>query len=264
MIIVSAVMTGCATTQDLQQVQRNVQEEKNRTALTQREIPQLKESIQNIQRNQAELDAKTDRIKIEIQNLQGKIDEIKFHAEKTSSDAMAMREELSSTLKEADEKFLALRKDLDALKASVPTQPRPVPEQPKPEGTPAASDVNNPEDLYNAAFNKMKSGDYEDARVEFKEFLKAHPRHELADNALFWIGESYYREKRYEEAVLDYEEVVKKYPKENKVPDAMLKEGLAFYELGKAKEAKFVLKKLIDKFPKSEQAKIAKGKIEQM
>jgi len=44
----------------------------------------------------------------------------------------------------------------------------------------------------------------------------------------------------------------------------MLKEGLAFYELKKEKEAKYILKKLIDKYPKSDQAKIAKSKLEQM
>ena len=257
---------SCATTQEFQQIQRDVQDQKNRIAITQRELTELKESLQGIHKGQAELDTKTDRIRMEIQNVQGKIDEIKFHAEKASTDTMAMREELMAKVKEQEEKITTLRKDLDTLKSSIPPPPPPqIISQPQPGTTPPYSlEEDTVEELYNAAYSKLKSGDPEEARTAFKKFLETYPHHELSDNAQFWIGESYYREKKYEEAILEFEEVVKKYPKENKVPDALLKEALALYELKKEKEATFILKKLIDKFPKSDQAKIAKSKLEQI
>ena len=260
--IVSLFTFGCATTQDMQVIQRDLQDQRNKLTATQREVKEIKESFQGVQKGQAELDNKTDRIRTEIQNLQGKLDEIKFHAEKASNDTLAMREELTAKLKEQDEKLATLRKDLDTLKTPPPP---PVISQPQPGTTPPSSaEEDSAEELYNAAYSKLKAEDLEGARAGFKKFLEVYPHNELSDNAQFWIGESYFREKKYEEAVVEFEEVVKKYPKENKVPDAMLKEGLAFYELNKEKEAKYILKKLIDKYPKSDQAKIAKSKLEEM
>jgi len=249
-----AISVGCATTQDMQVTQRDLQDQRNKLTATQREVTEIKESLQGVQKSQAELDNKTDRIRIEIQNLQGKLDEIKFHAEKASNDTLAMREEMTA-------KLAALRKDFDTLKTPVP----PVISQPKSGATPSSTaEGDNAEELYNAAYSKLKAEDLEGARAAFKKFLEVYPHHELSDNAQFWIGESYFREKKYEEAVVEFEEVVKKYPKENKVPDAMLKEGLTLYELEKVKEAKYILKKLIDKYPKSDQAKIAKSRLEEM
>jgi len=262
--ILSLFTFGCATTQDMQVTQRDLQDQRNKLTATQREITEAKESLQGVQKGQAELDNKTDRIRIEIQNLQGKLDEIKFHAEKASNDTLTMREEMTAKLKEQDEKLIAVRKDVDTLKTSI-TPPPAIISQTQPGATPPSSlEGDNAEELYNAAYSNWKSEDLEGARSAFKKFLEVYPHHELSDNAQFWIGESYFREKKYEEAVVEFEEVVKKYPKENKVPDAMLKEGLAFYELKKEKEAKYILKKLIDKYPKSDQAKIAKSKLEEM
>jgi tol-pal system protein YbgF len=259
-----AISVGCASTQDLQLTQRDLQDQRNKIATTQREITEAKESLQGVQKGQAELDNKTDRIRIEIQNLQGKLDEIKFHAEKASNDTLAMREEMTAKLKEQDEKLIAVRKDVDTLKTSI-TPPPAIISQTQPGATPPSSlEGDSAEELYNAAYSKWKAEDLEGARSAFKNFLQIYPHHELSDNAQFWIGESYFREKKYEEAVVEFEEVVKKYPKENKVPDAMLKEGLAFYELEKVKESKYILNKLISKYPKSEPAKIAKSRLEEM
>jgi len=258
---------GCATTQDMQLTQRELQDQRNKITAAQREITEAKEVLQGVQKSQADLDTKTDRLRTELQNLQGKIDETKFYSEKASNDTLSMREELVAKLKEQDDRIEAIQKDLDTLKPPTPPPP-PVLSPPQPESTPSTTpfsfEGDSAEELYNTAYSKLKAGNLEEARSEFKKFLELHPNNELADNAQFWLGESYYREQKYEEAVLEFEEVIKKYPKGNKVPDAMLKEGLAFYELKKEKEAKYILKKLTEKYPKSDQAKIAKSKLEKM
>jgi tol-pal system protein YbgF len=262
-LLIFLLLVGCATSQDMQITQRDLQDQRNKLTATQREVTEAKESLQGIQKSQADLDTKTDRLRTGIQNLQGRIDEIKFHAEKASNDTLAMREELVAKLKEEDEKLTALRKDIDALKSPPP--PPPVLSQPQSESTTTSSfEGDSAEELYNTAYSKLKGGDLEGARAGFKKFLEVYPKNELADNAQFWIGESYYREKKYEEAIVEFEEVIKKYTKGNKVPDAMLKEGIALYDLEKVKEAKYILKKLMEKYPKSDQAKIAKSRLEEM
>jgi tol-pal system protein YbgF len=263
-LFILILSTGCATTQDMQMTQRDLLDQRNKIASMQNEIAEVKGTLLGVQKSQADLDIKTDLMRTEIQNLQGKIDEIKFHAEKASNDTLAIREELVAKLKEQDEKINALRKDVDTLKPQTLLPPAII-SQPQPGTTPSPSaEEDNVEDFYHSAYGKLKSGDLEGAREAFKKFLEAYPSHNLASNAQFWIGETYYREKKYEEAVIEFDKVIKKYPKGNKVPDAMLKEGLALSELGKGKEAKYVLKKLIEKYPRSEPAKIAKSKLEQM
>ena len=40
--------------------------------------------------------------------------------------------------------------------------------------------------------------------------LKRFPQSDQADNAQFWIGETYYRENWYEKAILEYQKVIEK------------------------------------------------------
>ena len=98
----------------------------------------------------------------------------------------------------------------------------------------------------------------------FKKFINLFPNHDLADNAQYWIGEAYYAEKEYERAVIELNEVIKKYPKGDKVAASMVKQGMAFYELGNKKEAKLLLERVKTKYPNTEEASIAKKKLEEM
>jgi len=105
---------------------------------------------------------------------------------------------------------------------------------------------------------------YEEAIAGFKNFVKKYPKSDLADDAQFWIGESYMALKQYEQAILAFQIVKKKYPKGNKVPNAILRQALAFYEIKDKTSARLLLKRLIKKYPKSSEAKIAKAKLRTM
>lgn len=115
--------------------------------------------------------------------------------------------------------------------------------------------------LYNVAKQAYDDGKLDEARQGFGQLIKTHPQSKNADNAQFWIGESYYREKWYEKAILEYQTVIEKYPKGNKVPAAMLKQGMAFLQLGDKSNARLILKELEKKFPKSNEAKVAAKKL---
>ena len=121
--------------------------------------------------------------------------------------------------------------------------------------------LKGPKGIYNEALRLYKRGKYKNARELFKELLKAYPKSSLAGNAQFWIGETYFCEKRFEEAILAYQKVIKKYPKNIKVPGALLKQALSFELLGDKATAKVLLKQLIREYPKTKQAKIAKRKL---
>ena len=72
----------------------------------------------------------------------------------------------------------------------------------------------------------------------------------------------YFLKKVFEKAILEYEKVIVKYPEGDKVSSALLKQGLAFLELGDKTHARNLLKRVTDRFPQTEQAEIAKKKLE--
>ena len=116
-------------------------------------------------------------------------------------------------------------------------------------------------ELYTSAKKAYDKGDLNAAREGFQKLLKEFPKSENADNAQFWIGEIYYREKWYEKAILEYQTVIEKYPKGNKVTASLLKQGFAFFNLGDKSNARLILSELIKKYPKSNEAKIAERKL---
>ncbi len=117
------------------------------------------------------------------------------------------------------------------------------------------------DEVYASAKQAFDQGDLEAAREKFQRIIKQYPKSRHADNAQFWIGEIYYREKWYEKAILEYQKVIEKYPKGNKVPASILKQGFAFLNLGEKANARLILKELVLKHPKSNEAKIARKKL---
>ena len=117
-------------------------------------------------------------------------------------------------------------------------------------------------DLYKDAYGTLQKGDAEGARRKFEAFLKQYPNTELSDNAQFWIGETYYLKKDYEKAILEYEKAITKYPEGDKVPAALFKQALSFLELGDKTNARNLLKRVIERYPQTDQAEMAKKKLE--
>jgi tol-pal system protein YbgF len=133
----------------------------------------------------------------------------------------------------------------------------------KPEqGVPVISVIQENERVdYNKAWKLIETKDYRGAIEGFKRFLKKHSRSELADNAQYWIGESYYALKQFDQAILEFDTVRRKYPRGDKVPAALLKQGFSFAELGDKVDARLILQELIARYPESQEAVNAKEKV---
>ncbi len=114
---------------------------------------------------------------------------------------------------------------------------------------------------YEKAWVSVDRKNYREAIVRLNEFLRKHPKSEYADNAQYWIGESYYALKQFDQAILEYDAVRRKYPSGNKVPAALLKQGFAFAELGDKVDARLILQELIARYPQSKEAVKAKEKV---
>jgi tol-pal system protein YbgF len=128
----------------------------------------------------------------------------------------------------------------------------------------AAAKPASDQTLYAEAKKAFDEGNVQAARKGFEQLLADYPQSPHADNAQFWIGETYYREKWYEKAILEYQKVIEKYPSGNKTPAALLKQGLSFLNIGETNNARLVLKELVAKHPSTNEASIAKQKLESL
>lgn len=103
------------------------------------------------------------------------------------------------------------------------------------------------ESLYKRATESLNSGKCSSAVPIFEQIVRDFPKHSLADNALFWIGECYYREDLKEKSLETMKEVIRRYPSGNKVPDAKIKMAAIYIESGDEKKAIELLKEVIEK-----------------
>jgi tol-pal system protein YbgF len=117
---------------------------------------------------------------------------------------------------------------------------------------------------YERTLTRFKDGDLDGARQGFAEFLVQHPHSDLAPNARFWLGESFYGKKDYPRAIDAYDQVQLNHPASEKVPAALLKKGYAYLALKDRKRAASALKQVIDLYPRSPEANKAIDKLNQL
>ena len=110
----------------------------------------------------------------------------------------------------------------------------------------------------------FRNGDFEGARLGFTAFLSEYPNSELAPNARYWQGESYYGEREYQKAIESYDLVEVNYPRSEKVPAAMLKKGYAYLALKDKKRASSAFNQVLTLYPKSPEAGKASSKLAQI
>ena len=125
---------------------------------------------------------------------------------------------------------------------------------------PGGSDRDN----YQAAFELLKQQRYEPAAIAFKQFLVSYPDSELADNAQYWLAESYYVTKKFDEALAAFELVISNYARSRKVPDALLKIGYCNYELKRFEVARAALARVEADYPETTAARLAGKRLSRM
>jgi tol-pal system protein YbgF len=127
-----------------------------------------------------------------------------------------------------------------------------------------ASAAQPPVEIYKTAMESLRAGQHDQAAAGFREFLRLHGGHELADNAQYWIGECHYDRKDYLVAVREFRRVVEKYPHGNKVPDALLKVGFSHLAVGNVGGGKQALEQLVKSHPRHEASALATAKLAEL
>ena len=139
---------------------------------------------------------------------------------------------------------------------SVPAVAAVQPPQPAPPA-PSAARAGNPEQEYSAALATFRSREHGQAVLDFIDFIAKHPKHPLASNAQYWIGEAYWAQRDYRQALVEFEKVSEYGP--GKAPDALVKIGLCHARLREAARAEQAWQRVIREYPKSEAAGLAQS-----
>lgn len=282
---------GCATRGEVSGLQtqvwaarKDLNETKSQVARLEKNINEkLKEVDDRLQteskplrRNQAAVGAQLDRIELELGRLNGQFEEAAaMNARQGERVSELQQRQMTSTLemkKALDDLQSRLNRVVEYLglhelvisRGGQATEEKKAQEGEKvsaPVQTAVEQGPSSAEELYGKTFELFRAGKFQEARAGFATYLERYPETDLADNAQFWLGESYYAEKRYREAIAAYEKTIKQYPKSDKVSSALLKQGMAFLQLGDTTAAKILLKKVVKGYPESNQARIAQSKL---
>jgi tol-pal system protein YbgF len=204
----------------------------------------------------------------------------KLQVDALGGDVRVLREKLDET----NVRLTSLSQDVEGLRDMLPppgslsmTPGAPVdPNAPQPPavegGTPATQAPPpapvgtgmTPRRLYESAYADYTGGQWSLAIQGFETYLKTYPRSELADDAQYYIGESYAGDSKFKEAVAAYERVIREYPDSNQLPEAWYKVGISYERLGQIDNAREAYEHTVKTFPDSDAARIARQNIERL
>jgi len=244
----------------------------------------LSKELLSVREQQANGNAELHKIRQEMQGVSGRLDENNRLVMRAIERDTTAQDDMERSIADLNDRISRLEAGIRRLHAYLNLEPvAETPEQDTGEKSPVSSeaepqvpqlrqpvpaiekpDVSPDQRLYDVNMALFRAEKYEEAIAGFKDFVAKYPKSDLADNAQFWVGESYMGLKQYEQAILAFQRVIKDYPKGNKTPNAILRQAVAFYEINDKTSSQLLLKRLIKQFPKSTEAQIAEAKLKAM
>ena len=169
----------------------------------------------------------------------------------------------------------SLSHELEALRFAIPPTPPPMTEfvidpatgerferlGPPAPAVPAGPGV-SPQRMFDTAWADYTTGQWALAIQGFEAYIETFPRSELADNAQFYIGQTYFADGRFEDAVIAFDQVRVNYPEGDAVPEASYKLGEALNRLGEADRAMAAFAVVVENYPGSTMAILAQQSVD--
>ncbi|MDL2275674.1 tol-pal system protein YbgF [Desulfosarcina sp. OttesenSCG-928-G10] len=276
-VLVLAFFSGCALQQDVNSLDHRLAALERHSIELEKQNQELRgllsadasaaSSLSDDRQRYAELAARIQADEDQIRSFSGRLDEIahdlSLKAEDTETVQQRM-EKLSSGLEALQRRMTAAEQKLkvqsQVVAPVVQTTPPPVVTVP----TSATGSEETDTALYEAAKKQFDTGNRAAARKSFEAFLTRYPKSSLANNAQFWIAETYYQEKWYEKAILEYQKVIENYPSGSKRPAALLKQAYSFLNINETGNARLILKDLVAQYPSTEEGAAAQKKLDSL
>ena len=144
------------------------------------------------------------------------------------------------------------------------TQPAPMPAPLQAPPGAAATNTEAEQAEYDTALAILREGRYAEAAQAFNRFLAANSGSVYADNATYWLGETYYVTRDFDQALTTFQGLVGRYPQSSKVSDSHLKMGYIYYEKKDWKAAREHLDLVVNQYPGTTTARLAADRLQRM
>ncbi len=242
----AALAGGCVSTSDIQSIQGQLNEIQRQVLQFQKQAP-----------SKEEVSALDERVKGQMDLLLKSEADMQVRLEGLSSQIEALQAKLEDTnyrLAQLSQTIAATNQELKAARTAPPLDAGPG-------GGGTVVIPSDPESLYQTAYNDYLRGSYDVSIQEFGEYLRNFPDTEQADNAVYWTGEAYYRQRKFRQAIEQFDQVLNRYPRSDKLASAALKKGYAHLELGERSQGVAQLQYVARQFPGSDEANLARQRL---
>jgi tol-pal system protein YbgF len=188
-----------------------------------------------------------------------------------SGDVRVVREKVDET----NVRLSSLSQELEALRLAMPQAFGPATSPAEAGGGLPSADTAapppavanpgvSPQRLYDTAWADYTAGQWSLAVQGFETYLRTFPKSDLADDAQYWIGDTYVADLKDNEAIAAYDRVIANYPNGNMVPQAYYKRGLACERLGQADRARQSYEFVIKNYPDSDAGRLARQALDRL
>lgn len=253
------LLTGCVSTKDIEALQGQISEVQRQLLQIQKqssskeEVADLEGAIKRqtdaLLKSEADVQVNLDSLSSQIDQLEANLEDTNYRLAQLSQQIAVTNQELKSFRSTA----LSMRGPAvgsgDGAAATPGRQ---------------ASGSADPQDMYQKAYNDYLRGNYDLAVLGFRQYLDVFPETELADNAVYWIGESYFGQGQYRQAIDEFEDILTNYPRSDKSASATLKKGYAYLELREQAQGVAQLQRVVREYPGSDEANLARQRLRQL
>ena len=195
----------------------------------------------------------------EIETLRFSQDELRNRIDQVSADMNMRFSEMEKKLQTAEAKILKMEEEKIAAENEKKAAEKKKKEQEiaaakaakdKEQQIKAKYGKKSAKELYDQAFASINKKNYKAAQTELEAFLFLHPKNELAGNAQYWLGESFFARSMYSKAAVAFAEGFQNYRDSQKAPDNLFKLGVTMSKLNKKDEACIAFKNFTKEYPK--------------
>lgn len=254
------LLPSCVSSSDLERLEDRIIDLQDEIQLLKRQASskeeverlnvELGQKTQSILRSSADLNVKVDAMQDRLENTQGSVEQTNYRIDR-----------IVQQIAQNEREIATLGSMLRTTQITGGEQPS-IQEEVVIGG--GQTPPGDPIQLYQSAYRDYQRGNFDLAIEGFRDFLTQNPTSDLADNASYWIGESFYSQQNYREAIQQFDRVVSEYPQSDRVPAALLKKGLAYIELEQRAQGIVQLQYVVHEHPASQEASLAREKLRSM
>jgi len=214
-----------------------------------------------------------------LQDLNARLDEANDSTVKGFADQRLIVDAVGTDLRvirervdETNVRVSTLGQEIDALRTTIPLLSQSQIDgadgaaAPGPTGAAAAPSAAglSPTRTYETAFADYAGGQWSLAITGFEVFLRTFPTSEQADDAQFYVGETYFNQNLLSEAIVAYNRVIENYRDVNSTPLAYYKRGLAQERLGEFDDARESWTRVVTDYPESDAGRLASQNLDRL